>query len=201
LSFFVILKFIFLPLCFFVFIFFLANQTSLDLQTSERIRKGQAIKERAATSVFITSKTIGITRPKGRVTSAPPRRRTGPLGRDVPENYLSPRGPALQYFTTPSINSVEDDNTNRPESLPLPSEYKRPPAPQEHYPQIANCLTAPKPAFTPEIRHEMWRQKSMLNNPSKHVYVRRKWIRDRPKSAAAANNRKTAGKKRSKSYA
>jgi hypothetical protein len=171
----------------------LANQTSLDLQTSERIRKGKAIKERAAASVFVSFKTVGITRPKGRVTSAPPRRRTGPLGRDIPGNYLSPRGP--------SMNSEEDDNTSRPEQLPLPPEYNPPPAPQEYYQQPANCLTVPKPAFTPQIRHEMWRQRSMLNNPSKHVYIRRKWIKDRPKSAAAANNRNTAGKRRSKSYA
>jgi hypothetical protein len=34
----------------------------------------------------------------------------------------------------------------------------------------------------------------MLNNPSEHVHVRRKWIKKRPKSAAAAGNRRSASR-------
>lgn len=195
-----------------------ANQTSLDLQTSERIRKSFAIKARAAASTLVTAgsittttTTLGIGGPtkkmgcrpaaKNRGSSAPPQRSPVPmsfLNRETPEYYQSPRGPNVQ-----SLTSVDDTVTiappppspsaaaNRPTSIPLSSHFNRPPPSLQ---QPSNCLTAPKPAFAPQIRHEIWRQRSMLNNPSEHVHVRRKWIKKRPKSAAAAGNRRSASR-------
>jgi len=53
-------------------------------------------------------------------------------------------------------------------------------------------LSTPKPVIHASVRHEMWKQRSMLTNPSPHVFQRRQYVMSRPQSAAAAGNRRSA---------
>ena len=109
----------------------LANQTSLDLQTSERIQKSKKIKN------------IPFEKIQSRSESVPLSQRT----------FTS-----SSYGATPSRPS----------------------------------LATPKPALSSAVRHEMWQKRSMLTNPSRHVLNRRQFISNRPQSAAAAGNRRSA---------
>jgi len=89
---------------------------------------------------------------------------------------LSTTGPV--NYTTTKVHYVTGAGT-RAESVPLSTLPQRP------------SLYAPKPTLDAGARHEIWKKRSMLTNPSSHVFVRRDYAQERPKSAAAASNRRS----------
>ena len=84
----------------------------------------------------------------------------------------------LVNYTTAKVHDVTGAHT-RAESVPLSTLPQRP------------SLYAPKPTLDAGARHEIWKKRSMLTNPSSHVFVRRDYAQERPKSAAAASNRRS----------